>query len=539
MKKIQFILILVMAALTFSAQFEIAKDIAERSGDLSVQQYPVKDVNGDWCALLKVFTDIKDIQFKGNGYEKHDYRDGIYYVYMFNGSKNLTFIKDGYTTKPHNFPISLKSNVVYGIEIKGVGEEKKIEDIAITIQTEPKGATIYIDGENKGTSEQVKTSVGKHELKLEKSGHETKTATIEVTAEKTLFKYNLNKIQDALVEINSNPEGAKVYIDDKLFGTTPAPGFFPPGNYSIRLSSDNFEDINETIQIKTPETKKIYQLTDIRATLTINTHDKAKVYINGEQVTNYRNIKLPPQVATVKVEMNKAKTLEERVMLSKKENKTIDMYPEIATGTVQVAVIPSDANVELWEDGGEKYTSTGSRIFEDVPVGNYKMKILKNGYDTQEFNLKLNEGIIEKRSIKLVHIAETSWIIADEIELYERDKVSYSFYFNGKARFSINGKTQEVKVGDMLPVGNYIEKELDPSTNAFTGNSRIGKEYSNKIISITERVVYIDYSKDEVIRFRPGSDAVFFARNLTDFPDESESRSDTETPGRRIPRPGK
>ncbi|MBN2858489.1 MAG: PEGA domain-containing protein, partial [Candidatus Delongbacteria bacterium] len=493
----------------------------------------------DWCALLKVFTDIKDIQFKGNGYEKHDYRDGIYYVYMFNGSKNLTFIKDGYTTKPHNFPISLKSNVVYGIEIKGVGEEKKIEDIAITIQTEPKGATIYIDGENKGTSEQVKTSVGKHELKLEKSGHETKTATIEVTAEKTLFKYNLNKIQDALVEINSNPEGAKVYIDDKLFGTTPAPGFFPPGNYSIRLSSDNFEDINETIQIKTPETKKIYQLTDIRATLTINTHDKAKVYINGEQVTNYRNIKLPPQVATVKVEMNKAKTLEERVMLSKKENKTIDMYPEIATGTVQVAVIPSDANVELWEDGGEKYTSTGSRIFEDVPVGNYKMKILKNGYDTQEFNLKLNEGIIEKRSIKLVHIAETSWIIADEIELYERDKVSYSFYFNGKARFSINGKTQEVKVGDMLPVGNYIEKELDPSTNAFTGNSRIGKEYSNKIISITERVVYIDYSKDEVIRFRPGSDAVFFARNLTDFPDESESRSDTETPGRRIPRPGK
>jgi len=131
MNKFVVYFVLFISMTIFSAQFEIVKDVAERPGDLSVQKYPKKDVNGDWCALLKVFTDIKDLQFKGNGYENHDYRDGTYYVYMFNDSKNLTFIKDGYTTKPHNFPISLKSNVVFGIELKGVGEEKKHEDITI------------------------------------------------------------------------------------------------------------------------------------------------------------------------------------------------------------------------------------------------------------------------------------------------------------------------------------------------------------------------------------------------------------------------
>jgi len=408
MKKLQLILILIVATLAFSAQFEIVKDVAERPGDLSVQKYPKKDVNGDWCALLKVFTDIKDLQFKGNGYENHDYRDGIYYVYMFNESKNLTFIKDGYTTKPHNFPISLKSNVVYGIEIKGVGEEKKHEDITINILGEPDNSIVTFDGVEKGKITSLKTSVGKHELKVTRDGFQTYTKTIEVSADKTMFEYKLEKIKQAEIVINSNPEGATVYIDGMKLGVTPVPSFFSEGKYKIKLTSDICEDLEDSIEIKYPKTEKTYQLTDIRGILTINTHEKAKVFINGNQVTDYKNLKLPPQPYTVKVEMNKANPIEEKFILQKKETKTLEMYPQISTGTIQIAVMPTDAEVELTDSEGNKYTSTGSKIFENIPVGLYMLKASKKEYKTVSQEITLNSNLVEKNSIILEEGADVT-----------------------------------------------------------------------------------------------------------------------------------
>jgi hypothetical protein len=287
------------------------------------------------------------------------------------------------------------------LELKGVGEEKKIEDITINILGEPQGATVTFDGTEKGKVKSLKTSVGKHELKITKDGFQTYTANIEVSADKTLFNYKLEKVEDAIIVIDSNPQGAMVYIDGVKIDKTPISSFYPAGTYKIRLSSDNYEDIEEEIVIKSPETKKTFQLTDIRATLTINTHEKAKVYLNGEQLSNYKNIKLAPQQCIVKVEMNKAKPLEERFILKKKENKTIDMMPQISTGTIQIALIPTDAEIELSEDGGEKYTSTGAKSFSIVPVGTYKLKVSKKGFKTHTEDIRLTADAIEKKSIKL------------------------------------------------------------------------------------------------------------------------------------------
>jgi len=393
------LIIIFLIFLSKADQFEIVSDVKELKGDISTQRYPVKDVNGQYCAILKVFTDIKDLQFKGFGYEKHDYKDGSYLVYMQTNSKNLTFMKDGFTTKPHNFPFKLQSNIAYGIELKGVGE--KIEDISINIIGEPENSIITLDGIEKGKIKSLKTSVGKHELKVSKDGFHTFTKSINVSSDKTMFEYKLKKIEDALLVIDSYPSGATVYLNDIELGMTPVSTFYPVGDFKIKLTSKDYEDIEETIQINSPETKKKYQLTDIRATLTINTHEKAKVYINGDQITYLENIKLSPQQCLIQVEMNKAKTIEERVLLGKKENKTLDLYPEIATGTIQIAVIPTDAEIEFWEDGGASYTNSGAKSFANVPIGNYTLKVYKKGYKTETTKLRLTADAIIKKSVKL------------------------------------------------------------------------------------------------------------------------------------------
>jgi len=193
MKDMFLLLILFIMASSFSAQFEIVKDITELTSDLTAQKYGHKDVNGQWCAILKVHTDIKDLQFEGFGYEKHDYwaESGIYLVYMQPESKAVRFIKNEFIAKNYTFPFKLKGNSVYQIDIKGVGEEKKIENIIITIQTVPSGGEIYFDGKNLGFVEQIETGVGPHEIKIKRSGYEDKTTNIQVSAKNNFFKVEL------------------------------------------------------------------------------------------------------------------------------------------------------------------------------------------------------------------------------------------------------------------------------------------------------------------------------------------------------------
>jgi len=485
MKTLKILVLLFIATLSFSAQFEIVKDVAERPGDLSVQQYPVKDVNGDWCALLKVFTDIKDLQFKGTGYEKHDYRDGTYYVYMFNDSKNLTFIKDSYTTKPHNFPISLKSNVVYGIELKGVGE--KMENIAIVVQTEPSDAKIFID--DKEYSKDMQVPIGKHTLKVTKEGYEPYIKEIEVSPTNIHFPVKLERVQEANIYIESNPTGATVFMDGISLGKTPLNIFHTTGTYNLRIVKEDYVDLAENIEINYPKTEKTFALQKNRGSITvktspekqmdiyidgsnsgfksdhtftdlmpktykikaqsefyiteekeiqltvgsqenlelisetnfgyitINTHERAQVLLNGEKLNNLNKIKLAPQRCVIEVKMRKAPDITETYLLRKGEDKVFNLYPQVPTGIVQVTVIPNDAKIELYEEGGEKYTAVGAGNFKDVPVGNYNLTITKDKFKTYSKAVKVEEGkTASETGIRLEEIKEVMVEINSEPE---------------------------------------------------------------------------------------------------------------------------
>jgi len=190
------------------------------------------------------------------------------------------------------------------------------------------------------------------------------------------------------------------------------------------------------------------------------------------------------------------------------------------------------------EDLKSKYrSSVDSVIAADSLIRNFSQVSAIKTKDI--FNLKIVsvKRQTQQTASDTVKVTKTKWVSSNDLELYAKDKISYSFFFNGKAKFTINGRTQECKVGDVLAVGKTLTKEVVEGTNEATGNTKAGKEYSNKILSITERVVYVDSDdKKRVIKFKPNADAEFFPRNLMDTSsgEEKESPSDpTETPGRR------
>ncbi len=261
------ILIISLAVILSGAQFEVIKDITDLPGDITAAKYPYKDVNGDWCGILKIRTEIKDLQFKSIGYEKHDFREGYYYVYLQPGSKNLTFIKEGYITLPYNFSQKIVPNTVYGMEIRKAKEESILEDISISVLTYPAGAKVIFDDIGAVRPDSIRTFAGRHILNIFLDGYIPVTDTINVTPDSTLFKYELktgiydidkrSNIKKGTVQIAVIPKDAGIYIKGgykkKSYTSSGSSNFeaVDVGEYDVRVSKKGFKD--EFFKIKVTE----------------------------------------------------------------------------------------------------------------------------------------------------------------------------------------------------------------------------------------------------------------------------------------------
>lgn len=297
-----------------------------------------------------------------------------------------------------DFSINVKAQRVYEMVLSNVPEKIYIP---INIVTEPTEARIYIDGKDKGISETQKVFIGKHTIRIHKKGYKPIVAEIEVTENKTLFKYFLTEIEDVPIMIYSEPEGATVYIDNIKIGETPLASFYPDGKYTIKIEKRLYETIDEQIIIKLPKIEKRYILEPIYATLNIKTYPNATVYLNDEKLDSLHNIHLEPMLINLKVTMPKAEPLEKRIILKKNEIRTLDLFPDVKTGTIQIGIIPENAKIELFGDGGEYYTANEISNFKDIPVGEYELKVSKEGYGIYKEVIILKEGKKIKKQIKL------------------------------------------------------------------------------------------------------------------------------------------
>ena len=232
MKKI-FLIILFAIIYIFGAEFKITsfeRDRDDRSA--TNEETKLLDVNGNVCSILKIYTNLKDVSFESNLLEKSILKnEGEYWVYLPKKTKRLKFKKESIMPLTYTFPEKLKESTVYFLKLTAEGLEKKIEDISITIETTPPDANIFIDGVDKGKIKSLKTSVGKHELKIVKDRYHTIQKTIEVSADKTLFEYVLEIDIDCIFveggsfQMGSN-DGGKFGVGEKPIHSVTVEDFY-------------------------------------------------------------------------------------------------------------------------------------------------------------------------------------------------------------------------------------------------------------------------------------------------------------------------
>jgi formylglycine-generating enzyme required for sulfatase activity len=438
-----------------------------------------------------------------------------------------------------DFGINVKAQRVYELVLSNQQEEVPIP---VVFTCNENGAKVFVDNKLVGQIEDnlltAKIGTGERTIKVSKEGFSVAQRTETITEEDYKFDFELKPAMPAVVKINSSPPGATVYIDNMKFGITPVQNFFEAGVYPIRVEKENYETIQKKITITEPETQKDYQLTDIRATLTVKTNPGAAVFLNGKEYldgidkmkilpqtinirveqefcepieksytlqkreskifeiypedisatvtvkTNKRakvfinnkeyigsvdelkllpqditirveqeyckplektynlrkgedktfemypidisakltvnthpqatikfngksykggvnNLKIEPQVLQIKAEMAKAEPVSKVVSLKPNSNESIDLFPEVKTGTIIVTVIPTDAEIELTGDAGEHYTAIGRKSFRDVPTGLYQLKVRAENHKTHSEKIRIEEDSAIRKQVSL------------------------------------------------------------------------------------------------------------------------------------------
>ncbi len=120
----------------------------------------------------------------------------------------------------------------------------------VTIRSNPGGATLYVNGEEKGKTEwngqlpiDLYEREGMTKIKLEKEGYQTLSTKAEIRPP-TDERFQLKKIKKPIV-VDSQPQGATVRVNGQKIGETPlSKEYWVNEEFDVRVEMDGYETVS-------------------------------------------------------------------------------------------------------------------------------------------------------------------------------------------------------------------------------------------------------------------------------------------------------
>jgi hypothetical protein len=126
----------------------------------------------------------------------------------------------------------------------------------LIIESMTDGVKVYVDGKLKGKTPIAKPvwlKPGKHKLKATKAGYSTLELPFKIRrGKKTSLTVDLFPFS-GLVRFTSNVDGAEVYVDNKLLGSTPLIRDVVVGKRKVMILKEGYNDFVTEIRVKAGE----------------------------------------------------------------------------------------------------------------------------------------------------------------------------------------------------------------------------------------------------------------------------------------------
>ena len=413
MKQYLLLLFFIMCIDIVHAQELNVKSFVVKTSDITARTQPRQDINGNDCALIKVQLAASGAEFVGNVVGNVSYNKSEYLVYMSQGSKRLSVKLEGFLPLEASFEDygikALDGKTTYVMTISGASvarqiEAPKIKTGWIILESEPSGASVYINDEFVGNTplNNYKQSYGTYQYRLESPNYHPATGTIKLNAGRFEQRIAL-KPAFGSISVKSNVAGAKILVDGKPTGkNSPATlTEIPSGSHTITLQSDKYAPLQQNVVVEDGQTADVSMSLDARfARITITSLDGAEIYSNGVLIGTGRiSEDMMEGYYDLEARLNHHKSVTKQIQVIAGQSQEITLNPIPKYGSLDIVSTPHGAEVKI---DGKSYGKTPTTI-ESLLEGTHQIRISLDGYADYRSSVTIEENVTASISAKLVN----------------------------------------------------------------------------------------------------------------------------------------
>ena len=225
---------------------------------------PVTDTDeGKLCALIRVITNLKDIEFRADalGIVKQEQHNGEIWIYVPYGARSLSFAHEGYFPLLYNYTENIDEGVVYELRLKNYSSAEQATANTNTqmfvLSHNPDDASVFIDGMEVKTENGVfaaMMSKGKHTYKVTADQYEPQEGEIDLQGEVVRRDAKLRALFGTFDLFTLPVQGFNILVNGKQVGTSPyKSGRMEPGKYKVRMEKEKYYPVDTVINIRQAE----------------------------------------------------------------------------------------------------------------------------------------------------------------------------------------------------------------------------------------------------------------------------------------------
>ena len=502
-----FIVMLLALVVGVQAQQISVKSFRSLPNDMDARQnYPLKDQNGDLCAIVKVVTSERGFTFDigSLGITKTEQRTGEIWVYIPYGARRISIFHDKLgVVRDYLFTERIEQGVCYELvlvsgTVVSTVIPSQIETQWLIITTEPVGADVFINDAPAGTTPyQKELPTGKYTLRLAKDLYLPEAAAFELAigSEKKIFNFAL-KPNFGTINLSTTPEsGATVSLNGMSTGkTTPCKlEKVPAGEHKLTFSLSQYATATRLVNMRAGEEQTLSVPLDASfSEVEIHTNPPATIFVNNEQkATGTWKGRLNPGVYTFEARKDRHAPDMKKEVVEAGTPLTFSLHPTPITGTLKIVTDPYNATVHLDGEGKGQTPLT----LRNLLIGEYNLDITKEGFNP------LSKTVVVKENQETV--------VEENLSNYR--KVTLSSTPSG-ANLEVDGKASGTTPRSLtLDYGKHEVKLQKAGYQPFTGQCNItpGQEdYHFQMVSdqaALSQVHFKKYRKRKIITFAAGT----------------------------------
>lgn len=288
---------------------------------------------------------------------------------------------------------------------------REIEPLGtLSIATTPPGATASLDGKDLGRTPLTVTDLpaGEHRLAVTLDGFKPIAHALTIRREKTT-ELNFDLQRDVRrVRIVSKPEGARIFLDGDIVGTTPAVlAAVRTGEHELRLTLAGHATVKQIVTITTdePERSLDFRLRALAGNLRIETTPPgAMVSIDGQDKgkTPIAITALPIGQHQMALNMEGYQPVAKTVEVQDQQTTVVQETLVQAQGSILCLSVPEGARITL--DG--RNCGVTPKTLENVPIGRRILTLSLEGYREWTARVPVIHGETTKVEVGLIREAQ-------------------------------------------------------------------------------------------------------------------------------------